>query len=83
MNQWCAHDRWEAAEPGRAGRAALLWTQKQAAKVAETRDGVAPGAAATDGVGGGGAGGGDEEWIKARAAAVGVPMELEKDRQAR
>lgn len=68
--------RWEASEPGRSGRAALLWTQRQAAKVAETHGGAAPGS-------GGGNMAADEEWIKARAAAIGVPMDLEIERQKR
>lgn len=80
--------RWEAAEPGRAARAALLWTQRQASKVANSGGANSTSPPATgvtqsgDGGRDGGGGGGEEDWIKARAAAVGVPVELEKDRQA-
>ncbi|CAM9419849.1 unnamed protein product [Ascophyllum nodosum] len=73
-------ERWEAAEPGRASRAAILWTQHQAANVASlggeilTSQPTAKAAVQGSEV--------NEEWIKARAAALGVPVELEKERQA-
>lgn len=80
--------RWEAEEPGRAARAALLWTQLQAEKVANSVGIPAtptptPGiiAAAGDDQKIGQGVDGQEEWIKARAAAIKVPVKLEKERE--
>eukprot|EP00752_Nemacystus_decipiens_P010794 g9601.t1 len=91
-------ESWETAEPGRAARAALLWTQRQASKVARFGNGDTPSpphyssaetnasaarANATIDANPSPGAEGYEDWIKARAAAVGVPVALEKERQAR
>ncbi|CAM9428545.1 unnamed protein product, partial [Ectocarpus sp. 8 AP-2014] len=88
---------WEAATPGRAGRAALLWTQRQASKVASLGSGdrsltsssppenVATSSSTTSSnvnVNPKTGEEGYEDWIKARAAAVGVPVALERERHA-
>lgn len=74
----CPRTSWEANDAGRAERASLLWTQRQAAKVANTSDDFARDPLCINACEGG-----DEEWVKARAAALNVPLDLEKARQAR
>eukprot|EP00903_Cladosiphon_okamuranus_P015705 g14497.t1 len=92
-------ESWETAQPGRAARAALLWTQRQASKVARLGHGdtsvlppssrpaktsaSAVSANASAGANPSPGAEGYEDWIKARAAAIGVPVSLEKERQAR
>ncbi|CAN0342144.1 unnamed protein product [Ectocarpus sp. 12 AP-2014] len=91
-------ESWEAATPGRAGKSALLWTQRQASKVASLGNGdrsltsssspenvATPSSTTSSDVSVNPKPGeeGYEDWIKARAAAVGVPVALERERHAR
>ncbi|CAM9095986.1 unnamed protein product, partial [Hapterophycus canaliculatus] len=87
-------ESWEARRPGRAARAALVWTQRQASKVAYLGSAENPpmplpsssaGATAPEmsiSANPSPSEDGYEDWIKARAVAVGVPVALEKERQA-